>query len=49
MRNKAQSIIEYAVLVTVIAAAFMAMQVYVRRAVQANLKMIEKQINAEPQ
>lgn len=47
--KKAQSTIEYAILVAIVAAAFLAMRVYVQRAVQANLKMIELQINASPQ
>lgn len=47
--RRAQATLEYAVLVGVVAAAFLAMRVYVQRAVQANLKGIEDQINAEPQ
>lgn len=47
--RKAQSIIEYALLIAIVAAAFLGMRVYMQRAVQANLKMIENQINAEPQ
>lgn len=47
--RKAQSIIEYAILILVVAAAVMAMRVYVQRAVQANLKVIEDRINEEPQ
>ena len=45
--SKGQSTLEYAVFVTVVAAAISAMAVYVRRAVQANLKAVEDQINAE--
>ncbi|MBI2495991.1 MAG: hypothetical protein HYY90_04995 [Candidatus Omnitrophica bacterium] len=44
---RGQSTLEYAVFVAVVAAALVAMQVYVRRAIQANLKMLEGQINAE--
>ena len=47
--RKAQSTIEYAILILVVAAAVMAMRVYVQRAVQANLKVIEDNINEEPQ
>jgi Flp pilus assembly pilin Flp len=47
--KKGQSTIEYALLIAVVAAAFMAMQLYAQRAVQANFKLIEDQINAEPQ
>jgi len=46
--KKAQSIIEYAVLIAVVAAAFTAMHLYLQRSVQANFKQIEDQINAEP-
>jgi len=44
---KAQSIMEYAVLIGVVSAALIAMSLYVRRAIQANLKTVENQINAE--
>lgn len=47
--NLGQSTIEYAVLIAIVAAAFLAMQAYVQRAVQANLAMIEEQVNAEPE
>jgi len=46
--RKAQSTIEYALLVAVVAAAFLAMRLYMERAVQANFKLIEDQVNAEP-
>ena len=45
--SQGQSTLEYAVLVGVIAAALVAMQLYVRRSIQANLKTLENQINAE--
>jgi Flp pilus assembly pilin Flp len=52
MNNKlkinGQSIIEYAVIVSVVVAALTAMSVYVQRSVQANLKTVENQINAQP-
>jgi len=47
--RKGQSIIEYALLIAVVAAAFMAMHLYAERAVQANFKLIQDQINVEPQ
>mgnify|MGYP001766201596 CR=1 FL=1 len=46
--RKGQSILEYAMLVSIIVAALMAMNVYVQRSVQANLKMIEDRVNAGP-
>jgi Flp pilus assembly pilin Flp len=46
--KKAQSILEYAVVISVVAAALMAMHVYVQRAVQGNLKMIEEKVEAYP-
>lgn len=48
MKEKAQSILEYALLVTVVAAAFVAMHLYMQRSVQANFKMVEEQINVSP-
>jgi len=44
--KKAQSIIEYAILIAVVAAAFVAMHIYMQRAVQANFKVIEEEVNA---
>ena len=43
----AQTTIEYAVFTAVVAAALIAMGDYVRRAIQANLKVTEDQVNAE--
>ena len=43
---KGQSVLEYAMIVAVVVAALMAMGAYVRRSVQANLRIIEDQINA---
>ncbi len=40
-----QSILEYALLVAVVAAAFVTMHIYMQRAVQANFKMIEDHVN----
>jgi len=46
MRNKAQSTIEYALLIAIVAAAFLAMNVYMQRSVQSNFNVIEEQVNA---
>ncbi|MFH1622300.1 MAG: hypothetical protein ABIA97_04175 [Candidatus Omnitrophota bacterium] len=43
--RKAQSIMEYALLTAAVATAFVAMQIFINRTVQAKLKMIEDQIN----
>ena len=48
MTRQGQSILEYALIIAVVVAALMAMSVYVQRSVQANLKTVEDQINAEP-
>jgi len=45
MSNKAQSTIEYALLIAIVAAAFLAMNMYMQRSVQANFNVIEDQIN----
>ena len=45
--KRAQATLEYAVFTAVVAAALIAMNVYVRRAIQANLKQVQDQINAE--
>ena len=42
-----QSTLEYAMFIAVVAAALLAMQTYIRRSIQANLKTVENQINAE--
>ncbi len=47
--KRGQSTIEYALLIAIVAAAFIAMHLYVQRAVQANFRLVEDQINAEPQ
>lgn len=47
--KRGQSTIEYALLIAIVAAAFLAMHLYAERAVQANFKIIEDQINVEPQ
>lgn len=47
MRQHGQSTLEYAVFIAVVSAALIGMQIYVRRAIQANLKTLEDQVNAE--
>jgi len=47
--KRGQSTIEYALLIAIVAAAFLAMHIYMQRAVQANFKLVEDQINVEPQ
>jgi len=44
-KTTAQSIVEYAVLLTVIALAVAAMRLYVMRSAQAQMKLIQDQIN----
>ena len=45
---RGQSTTEYAIFVAVVAAALVAMTVYVRRAIQAHLKLMERQTNDQP-
>jgi hypothetical protein len=45
MKTKAQSIIEYTLLIITVASAFIAMNLYIRRAVNARLHNIELEIN----
>ena len=45
--RRGQSILEYAVFTAAVSAALIAMNVYVKRAIQANLKHVEQQINAD--
>ena len=47
-RSGGQSILEYALIISVVVAALTAMSIYVQRSAQANLKVIEDQINAKP-
>ena len=44
--SQGQSTLEYAVLIAVVAAAVIAMQTYVRRAVQANVRNVQEELNA---
>ena len=46
-KPRGQATLEYAVFIAVVAAALGAMTLYVRRAIQANLKMLEERVNAE--
>jgi Flp pilus assembly pilin Flp len=46
--KKGQSVIEYALLIAVVAMAFAAMSTYGQRAVQANMKMIQERVNSGP-
>lgn len=51
MKNKylrGQSVVEYALLIAIVSAAFLAMAVYVRRAVQGSLYKIEDRVAAKP-
>lgn len=43
MKNRGQSILEYVIIVAVVAAAVMAMNTYFRRAVQARLEEIKQE------
>jgi len=45
--RRGQSVLEYAAFIAVVAAAIGAMTLYVRRAIQANLKTLEQRVNAE--
>ena len=45
--HRGQAALDYAVFIAVVASALIGMQVYIRRAIQANLKTLEDQINAE--
>lgn len=44
-KTKGQSVIEYTLLIITVAAAFMAMNLYIRRAVNWRLHEIESEIN----
>ena len=45
--RKGQSILEYALLFAVVAAAFMAMNLYFQRATQARLRQIQKELEPD--
>jgi len=44
--QKSQSLLEYATIIAVVAAALMAMHVYVQRATQSNLRLVEDRMTA---
>ena len=48
-KGKGQSVLEYGVLVGVVATAFMAMSQYVNRSVSARLKQVQEEITEEPE
>lgn len=45
MKTKAQNIIEYSIIIAVATAAFLAMRVYLQRAVQTSLKPLDEQLS----
>lgn len=45
IRNKAQSAIEYTVLIAIIAAALIAMQVYIKRSIQGRIRGYAEQLS----
>lgn len=47
-RKKGQSLLEYAMLLAVVAAACMAMNTYVQRALQGNINQLDSHITARP-
>ena len=49
MLRRGQSVIEYSVLVGVIAAAFIAMNQYVNRAIGAKLKQVQEEVYDSPE
>ena len=49
MLRRGQSVIEYSVLVGVIAAAFIVMNQYVNRAIGAKLKQVQEEIYDSPE
>ena len=47
MLIRGQSTLEYSLFAAAVASALIAMSVYVRRSIQANLKTLEDQVNAQ--
>jgi len=45
--RRGQSMLEYSVLISIVVVALLAMSLYVRRSIYANLLMIQKQTNFE--
>ncbi len=43
--RRAQSTLEYSILIAIVVVAIMTMKTYAQRAVHANLKMVEEQVN----
>ena len=48
MKTRGQSIIEYTVLIAVIAAAFIAMHQYIYRSMNARLKQVQDEVYESP-
>ena len=48
MKKRAQTVLEYAMIISVVVVALTAMSMYVQRAVQGHLKIIEEQVNSQP-
>ncbi len=49
MKIKAQNIIEYTIIIAVVGAAFLAMRVYLMRAVQSGLRPLDAQVSPVPE
>lgn len=49
MKNKGQSIVEYGMLVAVVAGAILAMSQYVYRAINARLKQVQEEVYESPE
>lgn len=47
--NKGQTILEYAVLIAIVGAVFIGMQTYIKRAIQAGVKIAADQIGSQRQ
>lgn len=47
-RLKGQSVLEYAILIAIVSAAFLTMAVYVRRSVQGSIFKIEDRVAVKP-
>ena len=45
LRKRAQSFLEYTMLVIIIASALIAMQTYIQRAINARLKQVQVELN----
>lgn len=49
IKRRGQSVIEYSVIVGVVAAAFIAMSQYVNRSIQARLKQVQEEVFDSPE